>query len=244
MYPFSISEDSATAGHCVVVICVGKHPLETDQNIEDLLRPLSAKHHDVLVLICDDPCKHDQMIPRSMTIPVAEKMVKECGDQTIAQINRVIKDWKFDNPKSNITVIRWAEIIDEDYTELLNIVVRFRGRFEDLIRGSAGEYIHRRVPTARLTERRLDYFAQHLIDCLPLYIFGAKYGGNRYSHAYHPIFTPSGNDHDPAASYRSPVMDVVSAYCNDAEFMEKARRVTLDSPLIQWNRVFFEKPVV
>ncbi|KXG52145.1 uncharacterized protein PGRI_084290 [Penicillium griseofulvum] len=245
MYPFSISEDSAAAGRCIVILCMGKHPLDTDENIKDLLDSLTAKHHDVLVLICDDPCKYDQMIPRSMTLEVAESMVKEAGDQATAQINRVIKDWKLGNATSaKITLIRWADIIDEDYTKLLDVVDSFRGRFEDLIRGSAGEYIHRRVPTATLNERRLGYFSQHLIDCLPLYLFGATYGGNRYSYAYHPIFTPGGTVHDLAASYRSPIMDVVDAYRSDIEFMEEARRIVLDSPSMQWNRVFFDKPVI
>lgn len=240
MYPFSIPEDSAQAGRCIAVLCMGKHPLDSHKNVKDFLEPLCAKHHHVLVLIADDPCKYYQMIPKRMTLEAAEKIVNDLGDQAIAVIDGAMKDWTPDN--STVSVVRWAGIKDENYNQVLDLVVRFRERFDSIFTQTSGEDIHRRVPEATLTQTRLDYFTQHTIDSLPLYLFGLVYDGNRYSHTYHPLFAPTEDASDLSAWCRSPITDVVEAYWNDPEFMEEARKIVMDCPRTQLYYAFFEKP--
>ncbi|SCO58512.1 uncharacterized protein FFMR_15668 [Fusarium fujikuroi] len=53
---------------------------------------------------------------------------------------------------SNLTILRWSQIEDQDYQKVYDIMYQYRKNFDEELRASSGFYIKRRLAVATLTE--------------------------------------------------------------------------------------------
>ncbi|CVL08617.1 uncharacterized protein FPRN_13134 [Fusarium proliferatum] len=246
MYPLNL-EPYAAGGHCAVAICLGETPLIDSDNVCDLVKSLQEKFNDIAFLICDEIHKYEMMIPRNMTITRAQRLAIKKGDNMDAILNTAFKRLRQnDQLSSNLTILRWSQIEDQDYQKVHNIMYQYRKNFVEELRASSGFYIKRRLAVATLTEERLENFTKYTLAELPVQLMGFNYDNRQYTTIFHPVYprkNPDGSAGNVNSAYVSPIDTVVQAYRNNSDVV---RDISCSVPHMEAgrvSRVFFDRPV-
>ncbi|PHH72683.1 hypothetical protein CDD82_5850 [Ophiocordyceps australis] len=247
MYPSSNSKDSATTDRCVVVVCLGNNPLNIDTNIKDLVTAVAAHHEQVSFLVADGLYNLEQLIPKRTSPSAAKRMALKAGDAMENAIRRVNEAWILSNDVSAepFSISRWAAVKDETFDKVFDLAAKYRNRFEHQFRSASEYYIWHRLHINKVDNRRLEIFTQYILEELPVQLLGAQLHGERYSQIYQPVYLQPSQDpmSDLEKTYYSPILDLVEAYRNDAEFMREMADLAPGVPLPRLTRLFFDRPM-
>ncbi|KLO83446.1 Uncharacterized protein Y057_1095 [Fusarium fujikuroi] len=246
MYPLNL-EPYAAGGHCAVAICLGETPLIDPDNVCDLVKSLQEKFTDIAFLICDEIHKYEMMIPRNMTITRAQRLAIKKGDDMDAILNTAFKRLRQNGQlSSNLTILRWSQIEDQDYQKVHDIMYQYRKNFDEELRASSGFYIKRRLAVVTLTEERLENFTKYTLAELPVQLVGFNYDNRQYTTIFHPVYprkNPDGSAGNVNSAYVSPIDTVVQAYRNNSDVVGDISRSVPHMEAGKVRRVFFDRPV-
>lgn len=223
---------------CVVAVCMGKNPMNQDQNVSNLFDYVCDHHQDILILICDDIHKYEKMISRRKKIEDATLEALEDGEMLHKQLS-LIRDTKT-VWQQRIQIVRWNDIqLDTQYQKTLTLVEAYQEKYANEFAQSSEYYIKRRLQMATITPERLKNFTKYTIAELPVQLCGVNYNSKRYDLIYHPVYAKDITDGNYRKNYYSPIGDITDLLRKDQTFMNKLNELGLYNAA-HLVRIFFE----
>lgn len=206
---------SSKSYNIFIGISVGVKPLDETIAKSYISWALENSSQDVVILIADEIAKFNYIVFSNYNESKSLKRAYRDGNKHIKIFENTILKY-FQNSKDKINIIRWRDIITEEFYEDIKIIQKYyeeNRKFKERIDYFIDKYTQRR--NKKLNNNEIKFLSQYIIFELPTILKGIKFENKRYNLLFYPTYVHSG------------LSELCENIFNEVEFLELKKELNL-----------------